>query len=170
MALIRCEECGERISDRAVMCPHCGAPRRPTALFGYEYRSEATMFGLPLVHVAFGYDPFSGRPRIAVGVIAVGNIAVGLAALGGVVFGVLAFGGVAIGLAAFGGVGVGVLLAMGGAAIGAVAIGGAAAGYYAAGGAAAGVHTISAAAQDPAAIQFFERLLPGLGEALRSSP
>ena len=26
MALTQCAECGERISDTAVMCPHCGAP------------------------------------------------------------------------------------------------------------------------------------------------
>ncbi len=26
MALIRCKECGNRISDKAVECPQCGAP------------------------------------------------------------------------------------------------------------------------------------------------
>ena len=26
MALIKCEECGQAISDRAAACPHCGAP------------------------------------------------------------------------------------------------------------------------------------------------
>jgi len=31
MALTTCEECGRAISDRAVSCPQCGAPRDPTA-------------------------------------------------------------------------------------------------------------------------------------------
>lgn len=26
MALINCEECGKEISDKAISCPHCGAP------------------------------------------------------------------------------------------------------------------------------------------------
>ena len=26
MALIKCEECGKEISDRAVACPNCGCP------------------------------------------------------------------------------------------------------------------------------------------------
>lgn len=26
MALIKCSECGKEISDKAVSCPHCGAP------------------------------------------------------------------------------------------------------------------------------------------------
>ena len=28
MALIRCWECDEEVSDRAESCPHCGAPRK----------------------------------------------------------------------------------------------------------------------------------------------
>ena len=26
MALIKCQECGEEISDQAAVCPHCGYP------------------------------------------------------------------------------------------------------------------------------------------------
>lgn len=26
MALIKCPECGNEVSDRAVACPHCGYP------------------------------------------------------------------------------------------------------------------------------------------------
>jgi zinc-ribbon domain len=29
MALIKCSECGKRISSEATSCPHCGAPARP---------------------------------------------------------------------------------------------------------------------------------------------
>ncbi len=28
MALTKCDECGGQVSDRALSCPHCGAPRR----------------------------------------------------------------------------------------------------------------------------------------------
>lgn len=27
MALIGCHECGKEISDKAALCPHCGAPK-----------------------------------------------------------------------------------------------------------------------------------------------
>ena len=43
--------------------------------WGYEYRSKAEFLGLPLVHVAQGIDPETGRPRVARGIIAVGNLA-----------------------------------------------------------------------------------------------
>ena len=26
MALLKCYECGQKVSDRASACPHCGAP------------------------------------------------------------------------------------------------------------------------------------------------
>lgn len=26
MAMIQCPECGEKISDKAIICPHCGLP------------------------------------------------------------------------------------------------------------------------------------------------
>jgi hypothetical protein len=26
MALLKCNECGKDVSDKAVLCPHCGAP------------------------------------------------------------------------------------------------------------------------------------------------
>lgn len=29
MALIQCEECGNQISDKATVCPHCGCPQEP---------------------------------------------------------------------------------------------------------------------------------------------
>ncbi len=59
MSLVNCPECGNQISDRAVMCPKCGLGTGMASVrcFGYEYRSEARVFGLPLVHIASGYDP-----------------------------------------------------------------------------------------------------------------
>jgi hypothetical protein len=158
MALVNCPECGKQISSKAFACPHCGHVRS-TAL-GYEYRSQATLGGLPLVHVAMGLDPATGRKRIAKGIIAIGDVAVGVLALGGVAFGGIAVGGCAIGLLALGGGAIGLLLALGGGAIGYIALGGGAIGYYALGGGAFGPHALSGGNwQDPEAIAFFKRWL-----------
>jgi tRNA A-37 threonylcarbamoyl transferase component Bud32 len=137
--------------------------------FGYEYRSKTTLFGWPLVHIATGMDPMTGKKRIAKGIIAMGDVAVGGLALGGCAFGVFAGGGVAMGLFTFGGCSIGLMLALGGLAIGGlalgggafgvIAVGGGAVGYYSAGGAAWGVHAYGGNVQDPAAEEFFEALL-----------
>jgi hypothetical protein len=159
MTLVACAECERQISDEAFSCPHCGKPMRADGLFGYEYRSQATLFGLPLVHIATGINPVTRQRRVARGVFAFGDVAVGVFAVGGVAVGFLALGGVSIGvLAALGGVALGGVT-LGGVAVGAVALGGAALGYYAMGGGAVGVHTVSALGQDPVAIQFFEKWL-----------
>ena len=143
MALISCSECGQRISDRAVFCPGCGF-RRAGGFYCFEYRSKATMFGLPVVHIVLGpaLDPASGQLRIAKGIIAIGGIAVGLLSMGGVSFGLISLGGLALGLAAIGGCAIGLFLAIGGLAIGLIAIGGAAFGYYALGGGCWGVENL----------------------------
>lgn len=161
MSLVNCPECGNQISDKAVMCPKCGlGVRLPMARwFGYEYRSEASLFGLPLVHITCGYDPSTGRPRIAKGIIAIGNVAVGGFAVGGLSFGVVSLGGLSLGLVAVGGLAIGLLLALGGMAIGLIAVGGGAFGYYALGGGAWGLHPLGGNAQDPQATEFFKRFL-----------
>ncbi len=64
----------------------------------YEYISPVKVFGLPLIHVRFGYGP-----RLAKGIIAIGNCAVGVVAVGGCSLGLL----LAIGGSAFGHVAVG---------------------------------------------------------------
>jgi hypothetical protein len=158
MSLIECPECNNQVSDKAVMCPKCGFPISGRGM-GYEYMSETSLFGLPLVHIVSGLDPSTGRPRIAKGIIAIGNIAVGVLAIGGLSFGVVSFGGLALGLLALGGAAVGLLLALGGMAIGLVAIGGGAIGYYALGGGAFGVHPLGGNVQDPQAVEFFKRFL-----------
>lgn len=164
MTLISCPECGQSISDEAYSCPHCGKPMRrpPTAVvgYGYEYKSETTLFGWPLIHVAGGIDPETGRKRVACGIIAVGDIAVGGVAVGGLAFGGFAVGGVALGAVTLGGCSLGLLLAIGGAAVSlGVAVGGAAFGYYALGGGAFGPHGLGGNARDPDAIEFFAEWL-----------
>src|SRR5262245_32640315 len=45
---------------------------------GRDFRTRWTFFGLPLLHVASGCDPVTGRPRVASGIVAVGPLARGL--------------------------------------------------------------------------------------------
>jgi predicted Ser/Thr protein kinase len=148
----------------------------PNYLLGYDYRSQRTVFGLPLVHIANGIDPSTGRPRVARGIIAIGGQAIGVIAVGGGAFGVVAVGGGSVGLVALGGAAIGLLtiggisigllaalgglalggFALGGGPIGLVAVGGGAAGYYAYGGTVVAVHGWGANARDPLAGALFE--------------
>jgi hypothetical protein len=49
-------------------------------VLGFEYRSPLVIGGWPLLHICVGVDPQTMRPRVAKGIIAIGNIAVGGAA------------------------------------------------------------------------------------------
>jgi serine/threonine protein kinase len=127
---------------------------------GGEYRSSRTLFGWPLVHIASGFDPVTGRARVARGVVAVGNVAVGALAIGGAALGIVSLGGIGFGLLlGVGGLGIGGV-ALGGGAAGIVAIGGAAVGVVASGGAAWGFHVLDARTRDAVAMRFFETWLP----------
>ena len=163
MALYPCPECGRSISDKAVTCPQCGAPtgRSPwAARRGYEWRTKAELFGLPLIHIKMGGDPDTGRMRgVAKGIVAVGDVAFGVLAVGGAAFGGVTLGGFSLGLASLGGAAIGLLLGLGGFATGYVALGGLAIGYYAMGGAAFGAHVVGGNFQDPEAMEFFQRYL-----------
>ncbi len=132
----------------------------------YEYRSKATLFGLPLLHMAIGVNPATGRQRSAKGIIALGSaprgviafgdVAVGVVACGIVSFGVVSISVVAVGVVALGSAALGLWFAVGGVAIAPVAMGAVAFGYYASGVIAAGMHAISSgSAADPSAGRFF---------------
>jgi hypothetical protein len=103
-------------------------PRR-----SYEWKSRAALFGIPLVHVAFGREP-SGRLRIAKGFVAVGQFAFGgvtVAQFGvGLIFG---FGQCVCGLIAAGQIAAGLLLAIGQLTTGLIAVGQLSMGLYALG-------------------------------------
>lgn len=142
---------------------------------GTDYRSKVHIFGLPLVHIATGIDPETGRMRVAKGIIAIGTYAIGLIALGGVSFGGLCLGGVSIGLVTLGGLSVGLFgalgglaislyLAVGGAAIsGYIAIGGFAFGLeYAFGGFAISKHPYGRNYQDPEAMRMMQQFLKSI--------
>jgi hypothetical protein len=132
----------------------------------FEYRSRTTLFGWPLLHIATGVDPVTGRKRSAKGIIAVGTAPRGVIAFGDVAVGVIACGifgyglisisVVGVGVVACGSVAVGLLLAMGGVALAPVALGGAAFGYYANGAVAWGIHALSPHVYDPVADAFFK--------------
>jgi hypothetical protein len=181
----KCPFCAEQIQDEAVKCRYCGEflDRRRAAvsapMWGYgfawpyrgiEFRSKTEIRGWPLVHIASGYDPETGRPRVARGIIAIGNVAIGVLAVGGLAAGGVVFGGVGLGLFAFGGLAAGGF-AVGGMGLGLVfAAGGLAiSGLYALGAMALAPHSISAMGTDPEFVQQLEHLFgdlppPGLGE------
>jgi len=133
---------------------------------GFEYRSKATLFGLPLVHIATGADPVTGRRRVARGIIAFGDIAKGVIAFGGIAMGGLTFGGISVGIVPIGGLGfglfpyaglaIGLVMGYGGVVVAPIAVGGLAVGWYAVGGAAIGAHALGGNARDPIAREFFK--------------
>ncbi len=150
MALVSCPECGKSVSDKARSCPNCGYPiKTDVAGFsgkeggyvGYEYKSSAMIFGMPLVHIVYG-PGYGGMSKPAKGFIAIGNIAIGVIAIGGFAVGVITFAGIGLGLACLGGLALGVFFGAGGIATGYIAVGGIAIGVYAIGGLSIGTHTL----------------------------
>jgi tRNA A-37 threonylcarbamoyl transferase component Bud32 len=91
----------------------------------YDFKSKQTIFGVPWVHVTWGFD--GDQPRKAKGVIAVGPRAVGIAAVGFEAFGFMTFGMLSVGLNPVGVVSVGAF------AVGLLAVGLQATGLFAAG-------------------------------------
>ena len=84
---------------------------------GFEYRSELTLLGLPLVHIRFG-DRFAPMKKPVKAWVAAGHTAMGgLFAFGAASIAPISVGGLSVGLLSFGG------LALGGVCIGGVSIG-----------------------------------------------
>jgi serine/threonine-protein kinase len=163
-------EVAEVLGRHLAILEHPGlAPTHLRNLLGYEYRSRRTLWGWPLVHIATGFDPHTGRQRVARGIIAIGSLAVGGVAIGAGAIGGIAIGGGAVGLIALGGLSAGLLLAVGGLALGSIALGGialggialggGAVGYYALGSGAYGIHALGSNDQDPQAVEFFRHWL-----------
>jgi hypothetical protein len=173
MALIRCPECQREVSEKAPACPGCGYPMPGTSMAGpdaagpfkmrrgpfpypFEYKSERTIFGMPLIHVVYG-PAWAGGLKPAKGFIAIGNIAVGVIAIGGFAFGLFTLAGIGLGLISIAGMAFGIGAGVGGVATGYYAIGGVAIGVYAIGGLGIGTHTL---ANDPHLFDWFKKLFP----------
>lgn len=161
MALTPCRECGKEISSDAFSCPQCGAPRPSLPKWqgtGYEWKSQRKIFGIPLVHVAFGTNA-KGKLRVAKGVIAVGQLGIGLftfAQFGiGVVFG---FGQFILGLTVLAQFAAGLLAGIGQISTGVFAMGQFVAGIYGLGQAGWAKYMWSASRVDMEAVAMFSTL------------
>jgi len=104
-----------------------------------EFVSDARIGSLPLIHIAYGRSPETGKIPTAKGIIAIGRKACGVIALGQGAVGVLAIGQAAFGVVAIGQLAVSALFGLGQAAIGVVAIGQFSAGLFSLGQFAAGL-------------------------------
>src|SRR3989442_5311539 len=147
-----CRECVGRDTPR-LLCRTCIQQR---VVLGFEYRSRASLGGWPLIHICVGVDPATMRPRVAKGIVAIGNLAVGGVAIAGLACGLVTVGGASFGLLfALGGAAVGLGISVGGLAVGSIALGGAAIGVvYAIGGAAVGPAVIHGQRLGPAVAGF----------------
>jgi hypothetical protein len=131
MTLIDCRECGARISDKAWSCPGCGHPgpvKYPPMIrwqwLGYEWKSKSNIAGIPLVHIAFGWNPETGNLRVARGIIAIGQFGIGLITIAQFGIGLLfALGQFVAGAYAIGQFAAGIFFALGQFAAGMQAIG-----------------------------------------------
>jgi hypothetical protein len=75
-----CREFQKMVSERAFICPHCGAPspvKGKWGGWGFEYKSEASLFGLPPLHISLKYRP-NRMPVPAKGIIAIGQFGMGI--------------------------------------------------------------------------------------------
>ena len=142
----------------------------------WEYKSEMSILGLPLVHIVRGRDPVTGSVGKAFGVLAIGRIAVGVLPIGQLAVGVLPIGQLALGLifalgqGAFAGyVSVGQLavasqFALGQLAAAASAIGQLAFGNFVIAQVGWGTHVWSMKVKDPEALEHFKTMFAGLLE------
>jgi hypothetical protein len=135
----------------------------------HEFKSHATIFGLPLIHYTYGRCPETGKRIMAKGIIALGRFACGFIAIGHISFGLVAIGQIAIGLifglgqlstglAAAGQVAIAAFLGLGQLATGYIAIGQLALGRYVLAQAGFGEFVWSVKRADPQAIEFFKSL------------
>jgi len=76
----KCRECSHEVSEQAFACPNCGAPypaKEKWDGWGYEYKSKATILGMPFVHISFKYRP-NKMPVVAKGFISIGQFGAGI--------------------------------------------------------------------------------------------
>ena len=102
--MINCRECKHEVSEKAPICPNCGAPRPAKQNWdgwGYEYKSKLAIGNLPLLHISFKYRP-NRMPVVARGIIAIGQFAVGAVTIAQVGIGIVSISQLAVGVWALG--------------------------------------------------------------------
>jgi hypothetical protein len=177
MPLAPCRECEKEVSTQARTCPHCGAPfptQKEWKGWGFDWKSERTVHGYPLIHVSIGRNA-QGRLRVAKGIIAIGQFAIGVVTVAqfgvGILFG---FGQFILGLTALAQFAVSALFAVGQIATGYIAIGQFVLGYYGLAQAGFAKFLWSSTASDPEAVEFFHHVARTaqafLGKHLGGSP
>lgn len=169
MPLVPCRECANEVSESARFCPLCGAPHPARPEWkgtGVDWKSEATLWGVPLVHVACGRDA-KGKLRVAKGIIAIGQFGIGLVTIAqfgvGLFFG---FGQFVLGTAVVAQVAVGVVFGLGQVAVGYCAIGQVVVGVYALGQAGIAEYLWSTQRKDPEAVEFFGQMVESVRQLL----
>ncbi len=162
MPLTPCRECAKEISTEAQFCPHCGAPypaRKRWTGTGFEWTSRTTLYGYPLVHIAFGRDA-QRKFRVAKGIVAIGQFGLGVITIAqfgiGLLFG---FGQFMLAPTAVAQFAIGLLFGLGQFATGYVAIGQFALGVYALAQMGFAEHLWSMKHKDPEAVEFFRGIL-----------
>lgn len=165
MVLVACRECQHDVSNVARACPQCGAPFPARSIWngtGTDWKTQTTICGYPLIHIAFGRDA-RGKLRVAKGVIAIGQFAIGLITIAqfgiGILFG---FGQFLLAATAVAQLALTPVLGIGQFATGYIALGQVALGYYALGQVAYGVYAWGVNHPNPEALAFFARFLPFL--------
>ena len=133
-------------------------PQKQSGQSGFEWRSDIGLFGIPLVHVAFGRDA-KGRVRVAKGVIAIGQFGVGVVTIAQFGFALLAgVGQFMVGTAALAQFAFGWYLGIGQFATGYMAIGQFVLGYYGWAQLGFAQHLWGLERTDPQAVLFFKDL------------
>lgn len=165
------ETMGSEIESAASTSPkYVSTPTRPDYEV-IEYKSRAQIAGWPLLHIAYGNDPQTGKALRARGIIAMGNFATGAIAMGIFARGIVSWGVMSVGLLSGGVLSLGLIISFGVLAAALLAshgvfalstysLGVTAIGYLAAGVEAIGVHTADLrGAVDPKAAEFGDRWL-----------
>lgn len=138
-----------------------------------EFRSHATLLGLPWLHFTRGKCPETGKRIVAKGVIAVGRLAFGIVAIGHASLGLIAVGQLALGVlfglgqactgvAALGQLAAGLSFGIGQVATGNTAVGQVGIGEYVLAQIGFGDHVWSTQKADPEAVAYFRDLWDSL--------
>jgi len=130
---------------------------------GFQWRTDAEILGWPVVHVAFGKDPKTGKVLVARGIIAVGQFGVGLITVAQVGVGLLfGFGQCVAGIVCVGQFALGGLFGLGQFATGQTVIGQFALGEYVLAQVGWGKYMWTQKVKDPEAIAYFTTLWQGI--------